>query len=253
MEDKEVRLEACQLRELFKGRFSQDEMEKVVREMGGKLQALDFILRVDSGQVSGFLKKSTQYIENLQRDSIHLNEVLESGVFDVETSKRQFGCKECQRSWWRKVPLRKEVSTCHVCKTRYDAIPRDKEWGWGMFYCDGENCGEEFQGFAVMGMTKSMCHRCGYYVLVDHIIPPNKFSRNKKKRTRDTHDFVFQLVTGSVVFQLVTGSVVFQLVTGSVVFQLVTGSVVFQLVTGSVVFQLVTGSVDSESEYIPII
>uniref|UniRef100_A0A2C9KYG4 Uncharacterized protein n=1 Tax=Biomphalaria glabrata TaxID=6526 RepID=A0A2C9KYG4_BIOGL len=120
-------------------------MEKVVREMGGKLQALDFILRVDPGQVSGFMKKRTQYIENLQRDSNHLIEVLESGVFDVETSKRQFGCKNCQRSWWRKVPLRKEVSRCHVCKTRYEAIPRDKEWGWGMFYCDGENCGEEFQ------------------------------------------------------------------------------------------------------------
>ncbi|KAH9488592.1 hypothetical protein Btru_061705 [Bulinus truncatus] len=187
-EEKKIRLEAKKLRELFNGRFKQDEMEMVVREMGGLMQALDFLMTVRPDQVSGFLRRSPEFIEKLRLECQDLNAVLESGEAHIESTKRQFACKPCERSWWRKVPLRKEVSKCLKCDKRYEAIPREKEWGWGQFYCDGEGCGVDFQGFGVMGMTKSMCHRCGFYIPVDHIIPPNKFSRNKARKTRDTHD-----------------------------------------------------------------
>ncbi|CAL1528720.1 unnamed protein product [Lymnaea stagnalis] len=181
----EIQHQAKQLRELFKGRFTQNELVMVIKEFGGKLPALDFIIREDPGVVSQFLKKNKSYIQTLQQDSQNLCRCLEEGI-NIESSKRQFACRKCERSWWKVVPIRKEVSMCRVCRVKFDPIPRDKEWGIGVFYCLGENCGKEFRGFAVMGMTESMCHRCGFDSPVDHILPPRK-KTGEERRTRDNH------------------------------------------------------------------
>ncbi|KAI8777657.1 UPF0515 protein C19orf66, partial [Biomphalaria glabrata] len=136
MEDKDIQFKAHCLRELFKGRFTQDEMLRVLQEFDeDHRQALDFLIGEDPEQVSGFLRKTTNYIETLQEDSQHLLEFLDNSELVIRPSERLFACVTCNRSWWKKVPYRKEVSRCKKCLVRYDAIPKEREWGIGVFHC----------------------------------------------------------------------------------------------------------------------
>ena len=45
-------------------------------------------------------------MEDLRTDSENLASILINGF---ESSVRMFGCGKCTRSWWKKVPVRKEV------------------------------------------------------------------------------------------------------------------------------------------------
>ncbi|CAL1528721.1 unnamed protein product, partial [Lymnaea stagnalis] len=185
-EEREIRLQARQLCELFRGRFKQDEMIMVIREFGGQCPALDFLLNGDPKDVSCFMKKSTSYVSRLQEESRKLCRYLEEAI-TIESSERQFACKTCTRCWWKRVPIRKEVNKCVKCKVKYNPVPRDKEWGYGQFYCLGDNCGREYKGYAVMGMTESMCKRCGFYSPVDHIIPPRRETKETSRRSKGEH------------------------------------------------------------------
>ncbi|GFR71180.1 repressor of yield of DENV protein homolog [Elysia marginata] len=153
----------------------------LVKEFGGEQHALDFLLNETEEDVYEFLQKTPQYVQDLRTDSQNLASILENGF---EASTRMFGCGRCVKSWWRKVPLRKEVSKCHVCKVKYDPIPRNKEWGWGKFLCPMP-CGNEFTGHATMGETESVCYKCGTLCPVDHILPPKR--RSKKAKSRAPH------------------------------------------------------------------
>ncbi|KAH9488590.1 hypothetical protein Btru_061702 [Bulinus truncatus] len=186
MEDRDFQYKARGLREVFKGRFTQEEINRVLEEFDGdQIQALDFLLKEDPEQVSGFLKKNTQYIQNVQADSQDLLEFLENSEIVINPSERQFACMTCNRSWWKKVPFRKEVSRCKVCLVRYDAIPKNREWGIGIFRCPNGNCGKEFRGWAIMGMTQSRCYGCQTPAPVSRILSPKKSERTWK--TKDTH------------------------------------------------------------------
>ncbi|XP_072035135.1 shiftless antiviral inhibitor of ribosomal frameshifting protein homolog isoform X2 [Amphiura filiformis] len=95
-------------------------------------------------------------VENLRRHNQHLVE------------QRQFACQPCQKVWWRKVFSYKEVSKCARCHVRYDAIQKDREYGWGRYVCP--NCGHVFWGRAKAGVP-APCHQCSTMVLPAHIGP----------------------------------------------------------------------------------
>ena len=74
---------------------------------------------------------------------------------DVEL--RQFGCEPCYRSWWKRVRVRKPVSHCKICRVKYDALPRDKEYGVAEFMCP--TCRHTFLGRGRVSTT-SPCYKC---------------------------------------------------------------------------------------------
>ncbi|XP_072035137.1 shiftless antiviral inhibitor of ribosomal frameshifting protein homolog isoform X4 [Amphiura filiformis] len=110
-------------------------------------------------------------VENLRRHNQHLVE------------QRQFACQPCQKVWWRKVFSYKEVSKCARCHVRYDAIQKDREYGWGRYVCP--NCGHVFWGRAKAGVP-APCHQCSTMVLPAHIGPVPRDS-NVFRRTNYRH------------------------------------------------------------------
>ena len=91
------------------------------------------------------------------------------------TSFHQFSCQACQCDWWSDVPVSKEVSRCKCCNIRYDALPRDMEYGVGHFTCPNENCGKVF--FNVCNAkSKYNCLECGTKVSGPFLHPSNEKS-----------------------------------------------------------------------------
>lgn len=78
---------------------------------------------------------------------------------------RQFGCPVCQRAWWHNVLRSKPVSRCRggLCgNQRYDALPRNMEFGIGRFLCPDPQCRRRFFGFCEA--TDSLqCRKCGSF------------------------------------------------------------------------------------------
>ena len=85
-----------------------------------------------------------------------------------EVGLRQFGCERCYRSWWKRVRVLKPVSHCKICRTKYDALPRDKEYGVAEFVCP--ECGHTFRGRGRV-TTTSPCYRCHTECEVSRIVP----------------------------------------------------------------------------------
>ncbi|KAK7116561.1 shiftless antiviral inhibitor of ribosomal frameshifting protein-like [Littorina saxatilis] len=175
--DAERQKEARKLRELFKGRFSEDEALELLSDQGDLSAAVDFILKGDPDEVRRFIHDRNQaLVDGLRRDSEYIQSALNQGV---EASTRLFACRDCDNYWWRKVPSRKEVSKCRMCKTRYDPVPRDQEWGLAEFACQ---CGNTFWGSGWMNHTQSPCYNCMSLACPARIMPPTR-PRNQKKRT----------------------------------------------------------------------
>ena len=80
---------------------------------------------------------------------------------------RQFSCEPCHRSWWKKVHAQKLVSQCRNCRTKYDALPRDREFGVAEFVC---GCGHAFRGRGRVTTTRT-CHQCNAQCEVSRIVP----------------------------------------------------------------------------------
>ncbi|KAH9488591.1 hypothetical protein Btru_061703 [Bulinus truncatus] len=173
-------IECRRLRELFRGRFLQEEAEKLITHFKGLTDASNFVMQSEPETVGKFLNRSSEsYIELSREESESLNEKLTNGL-ELFSEERLFACQTCERCWWKKVPSRKQVSTCYKCKERYDPIPRDKEWGNGQFRCG--HCGHEFNTPATMGMTISLCHRCNYPVEPYKVLPPRRKKETSESR-----------------------------------------------------------------------
>ena len=97
----------------------------------------------------------------------------EHEVKSFSSEVRQFSCLDCCHVWWRVVSQDKPVSKCEHCHRRYDALPRDKEFGVGRFTCSHEACGEVFYHHCRANDERT-CPQCGRSTGGPSVHPRNK-------------------------------------------------------------------------------
>ena len=87
------------------------------------------------------------------------------------------------------MPASKKVSRCRECQTRYDALPRDKEFGVGRFTCTKPSCKRVF--FAKCKATDSLpCRKCKTMVENPYIHPrwrKRRYTPASRSRSRQGH------------------------------------------------------------------
>ena len=99
---------------------------------------------------------------------------------------RQFACGECHHSWWRIVLKSKPVSQCtrrRCGNKRYDALPREKEFGIGQFLCPNTECNHEFFGYCE-AIDSLQCKKC--WAFVKPYIHP-KWKKKQKQYLEPQH------------------------------------------------------------------
>ncbi|KAK2836250.1 hypothetical protein Q7C36_014119 [Tachysurus vachellii] len=102
----------------------------------------------------------------------------------MPSAEHQFACELCDKSWWRRVPERKMVSRCQLCKQKFEPVPPNKRWGIADFTC--LNCSRSFKSFGRMDLG-SPCYNCRFIVMPTRILPPRKYLRNIGQRKRHQH------------------------------------------------------------------
>ena len=96
---------------------------------------------------------------------------------------REFACEDCDRVWWKTVLCTKPVSKCFNCKTKYDALPREKEFGIGRYRC--MMCKHSF--FSRCEATSERpCFNCDFTVRAPYIHPKFKPTRRKRPQIDPT-------------------------------------------------------------------
>jgi len=173
-------LKLCQLRELFSGRFSDEEAAQLLfYKFGGDLQqAASYVLFTEPADLRREMDEENASWTTVCGKAARLKESADGGTIlrrarrgQIETSARLFACQSCDQFWWMRIPDRKPVSKCRRCKIKYDAIARDREWGRAEFNCT--KCNREFSGFCGIWAT-SPCYRCGDAVRPFCIRPPTR-------------------------------------------------------------------------------
>ena len=92
---------------------------------------------------------------------------------------REFACGPCDRFWWSVVPTTKAVSKCHHCDVKYDALPRDKEFGIGRYICQNVKCNKTF--YCRCHATQMVpCFDCNIWLRTPYIHP--RFIRSSRPR-----------------------------------------------------------------------
>ncbi|XP_046894070.1 shiftless antiviral inhibitor of ribosomal frameshifting protein homolog [Hypomesus transpacificus] len=130
-----------------------------IKELGQRLQVLPLT------------EKNKRMFDNAQRNL-------------TPSAVHQFACQACDKDWWRRVPLRKRVSRCHLCKQKYDPVPQNRMWGIGQFNC--LVCARVFRGFGRMDLG-SPCYRCRSLVIPSEILPPLQGRVGEPGKARNPH------------------------------------------------------------------
>ncbi|KAL4226327.1 hypothetical protein ACF0H5_014310 [Mactra antiquata] len=174
------------LRELYKGRFTEDQCGVLLRHNDNDLERTLQFMFEEPRQIRHVIGQedwvTVSSVANELRENVRQN--------NIKADVRQFGCKECNHRWWRKVPTRKMVSRCKHCKRSYKAIPKGQEYGWARFHCI--NCNRDFESYGMLdlsilhiglrGKSQAYCLVCfGIYEPIK-IIPPSM--RNDRRRRR---------------------------------------------------------------------
>ena len=97
---------------------------------------------------------------------------------------REFACQPCDHVWWRSVDRHKPVSRCRECRVRYDTLPKEKEFGMGLFSC--QTCGNQFKKKCT-AQTICRCFRCGSHVSSPEIHPRFNYRSGKQSYSRSQH------------------------------------------------------------------
>nr|XP_022335015.1 repressor of yield of DENV protein homolog [Crassostrea virginica] len=156
--------------ELFRGRFSEAQAYRLLNHHHWNLgTAVDFVFEEEANRVKEVAgTEDDRWLEVLSKQAWkelarqkHLSDV----------SIRQFACGPCDKMWWRRVPSRKAVSKCFRCRKRFDAVPRDNEWGVAEFTCECENV---FRGYGQMNNTYCPCYVCHRMVQPSKILPKTR-------------------------------------------------------------------------------
>lgn len=81
---------------------------------------------------------------------------------------REFACENCDHVWWKTVPFTKLVSKCNKCRVKYDALPRDKEFGIGRYQCT--QCKHSFF-LRCEATSEQSCFNCKSTIKTPYIHP----------------------------------------------------------------------------------
>ncbi|KAK3576414.1 hypothetical protein CHS0354_026751 [Potamilus streckersoni] len=175
--------EARRLQELFHGRFSQEEAVRLYTFCNRNLQeAINFVFHGEPEDIRNVIGEGEWKIV-AARNNRDINQVLKNEIPD---QVRQFGCESCDKVWWRRVPIRKMVSRCKSCKKKFDAIPREDEWGLAKYICS--KCSNEFTGYGAMGRTMSPCYSCNNLCTPAEILPP--FTNRPRRKSWNVHSCI---------------------------------------------------------------
>ncbi|XP_052795421.1 shiftless antiviral inhibitor of ribosomal frameshifting protein homolog [Mya arenaria] len=178
-------------RELFHGRFTDAEGNIIMRHTGWSAEAaVGFVLQASQDDINSILdENSWQVVTRVRRNTV-LRDIARRNEVGAEI--RQFTCQECDNMWWRKVPTRKPVARCHLCREKFDPLARNKEFGLAKFVCA---CGNAFRAFGAMdvsalghnmlGKSKCMCYSCMQNLCEPvEILPPFKGREREDGRAR---------------------------------------------------------------------
>ncbi|CAI9715453.1 Hypothetical predicted protein [Octopus vulgaris] len=171
------------LRELFHGRFTNEEVEKLLQlnnfEQG---RTVFYILSSDTQELCRVLTEDADTVAKLNYIRNNDKLVEEAKQNYIGLAIRQFTCHPCNNMWWRVTPRRKPVSRCKTCQVRYDPVPKDVEFGSAVFVC--KSCNNEFRGFGQKSTTRSVCYNCNNLCYPTKIEPPksNHGRRNWKSQ-----------------------------------------------------------------------
>lgn len=181
------------LRELFHGRFPDHQCGTLLRHFDWDLIAtVSFALDAEPRSLNEVLGEDEWKVVTARRDNV-IRDLARRNVVGAEI--RQYGCKDCDNMWWRKVPTRKPVSRCKKCGRKKDPIPVDEEYGWAKFQCE---CQNEFHAHGMMdlrilnaglsGKSKSLCWKCRRHLCEPIcILKPLKRDRSVR-RYRAVHE-----------------------------------------------------------------
>ncbi|XP_060556637.1 shiftless antiviral inhibitor of ribosomal frameshifting protein homolog [Ruditapes philippinarum] len=180
------------LRELFHGRFPDSQCGTLLRHFRWDLSVtVSFVLDEEPRTIREIIGEDEWQIVTVRRDNVIRDTARRN---EIGNEIRQFGCKNCDSMWWRRVPIRKPVARCNMCKRKRDAIPVDQEYGWARFQC---SCSNEFHAFGMMdmrqlnigltGKSKCLCWKCRVN-LCEPICILKPLKREARRRPRYAHE-----------------------------------------------------------------
>ncbi|XP_061192777.1 shiftless antiviral inhibitor of ribosomal frameshifting protein homolog [Saccostrea echinata] len=180
LQDREREKKIGRLQELFRGRFSVGQARRLLEHHGWNLEiTTNFIFEADPEELKRVSHSEDEGWQIVLNNRVWRELAKQAKIPEVDI--RQFACRPCDSVWWRRVPGRKTVSKCHRCRVRYDAIPKEHEWGLAQFECD--QCGNVFIGFGQMNNNYSPCYACGNKVQPARILPKRRSTGGNRRQS----------------------------------------------------------------------